>query len=215
VRTDEPSSIRIIDDRWTVVRHAVEAIAIVSAGIWAFYTFIYQERIKPAGEPAALTPSIEVRRLGRDPKREILSIDLHLKNTGKTELDIAANAYNVWGDTYAARQSTTLNATPQVRRYFHGLRQTSSTLIATFAELREAAGRRGYHIFIEPGAEDLLSYVVVVPRGVYDVIHAQVIMVPIKTGSPPLRVIISTKADGSSWLQPHEDDNQTDFALSP
>jgi hypothetical protein len=93
----EPRAIRIVDDRWTVVRHVVESLAIIAAGLWAFYIFVYQEKIKPASDPASLTTSIGVHRLGRDATRDALSIDVRLQNSGKTEIDIAADAFNVWG----------------------------------------------------------------------------------------------------------------------
>ena len=32
---EQPRTVRLIEDRWATVRHAVEAIAIVAAGIWA------------------------------------------------------------------------------------------------------------------------------------------------------------------------------------
>jgi hypothetical protein len=37
----EPRAIRLIEERWTVIRHAVEAIAIVLAGLWGLYVFVY------------------------------------------------------------------------------------------------------------------------------------------------------------------------------
>jgi len=35
-------------------RHLVEIAALTVAAIWGFYVFVYQERIKPASEPAEL-----------------------------------------------------------------------------------------------------------------------------------------------------------------
>ncbi|MBV9439216.1 MAG: hypothetical protein JOZ24_04410, partial [Candidatus Eremiobacteraeota bacterium] len=102
---DEPKTIRLVEDRWTVLRHVIEAAAIVTAGLWAFYTFVYQEKLRPAAEPAALTPTISIQRLGRDRKREILDVTIRLANTGRTDLDIAADAWNIWGYRYASSVS--------------------------------------------------------------------------------------------------------------
>ena len=96
-----PYEVRIVEDRWAAFRHIIEAVAIVCAGMWAFYTFIYQEKIKPASEPAALNVSISVHSLRHDPVRDILGLELVFRNTGKTEIDIAADGYNVWGENYA------------------------------------------------------------------------------------------------------------------
>ncbi len=49
--SDDAHKIRIIEDPWATFRHVIEAVAIVAAGLWAFYIFVYQEKIKPSGEP--------------------------------------------------------------------------------------------------------------------------------------------------------------------
>jgi hypothetical protein len=51
VAEQKPREIRLVEDPWATLRHVVEVLALVAAGAWAFYTFIYQEKIKPANEP--------------------------------------------------------------------------------------------------------------------------------------------------------------------
>jgi hypothetical protein len=218
----EPYEIRIIEDRWATFRHVVEAVAIVAAGSWAFYTFIYQEKIKPASEPAAISVSIAVNALEHDGKRDILGLAIELKNTGKTEVDIAADGYNVWGEKYGTRPVMTKRERPTRREFDGGLPIVSRHLIMAFAELRDGAagGRKGQHIIIEPGASETISNVFAVTHGAYDIIHAQVIAVPIKTtltDKVPVKVI--TSRAGAYYLDPgpnyEEDDNNSDFALPP
>ena len=103
---EAPRKIQIVEDPWATFRHIIEGVAIVAAGLWAFYTFIYQERIKPASEPAALSETISVQRLGRDEKREILGVTFTYRNAGKTEIDIAADAYDIVGIRYGDRAKT-------------------------------------------------------------------------------------------------------------
>ncbi len=100
---EQPQTIRLVEDRWTTIRHVVEALAIVAAGAWAFYTFFYQEKIKPAGEPPSLSLVPHVTRLGRDARRDFVDVSFDFRNTGKTELDIAADGWNVWGIRYGHR----------------------------------------------------------------------------------------------------------------
>jgi hypothetical protein len=73
---------------------------------------------------------------------------------------------------------------------------------------------------IEPGATETLSNVFAVPRGAYDLIHAQAIAVPVKTSvKAKIHVAIQYKRVGGHWLRPassagvDEDDNSTDFAI--
>ena len=219
----EPRTIRLAEDRWATIRHVVEAVAIIAAGIWAFYSFIYQERIKPANEPASLSERISMERLGRDAHREIVRVNIAFRNSGKTEIDVAADAWNVWGSRYGTRDRSSSKTTAYRRIVTNAVPRLSRRLVATFAELRSAAiGGPPTHMVLEPDTENLLSAVVVVPRGEYDVLSAQVVAVPIKTPvRNKLHVAIVTERDGSSFLVPQhedgigEDDLDTDIALIP
>ena len=93
---EEPKTIRLIEDRWTVIRHAVEAIAIVAAGIWAFYVFIYQERIKPALEPPSLELNLDFDRgtIVRGVRVANLVVTVH--NTGHSDVSFVATAFSAW-----------------------------------------------------------------------------------------------------------------------
>jgi hypothetical protein len=216
----EPYAVRLEEDRWATVRHIVEAIAIVCAGIWAFYTFVYQERIKPAGEPAALNLGVSFLTLSHSPKRDLVKLVIDLHNVGKTEFDLAADGYNVMGERFASRQVP--------RTDEHGPRYERRTdqpivsrhLVAAFVELRARAigGRKGIHIIVEPGATETMAYVIAIPPNAYDLLHAKAMAIPVKTDSTqpiPVKVTrsatsgysIGTNAPGVS-----EDDNEADFA---
>jgi len=222
----EPRAIRIVEDRWTTLRHVVEAIAIVIAGVWAFYTFIYQEHIKPASEPASLDVSVSIQRLGRDARRDILEATLHLRNSGKTQVDVAADALNVWGDRFADRQRSRQLNKGYGRRDDFDEPRISRRLLDSFAELRDAAvgGHAGNHVILEAGESYDFGDVIVLPRGAYELLHAEGIAVPVKTSiGRKVRVGISrTAADGGFSLDPDdpdpdivENDYETDFALIP
>jgi len=222
-RDPEPRAIRIVEDRWTTLRHLVEAVAIVAAGLWAFYTFIYQEDIKPANEPASLDVSVSVQRLGRDSRRDILEAKLHLRNSGKTEIDVAADALNVWGDRFADRQRSTKMDKGYMRRNDFAEPRISRRLLDSFAELRSAAvgGHPGNHIVLEPGVSFEFGDVIALPRGAYELIYAQAIAVPVKTSlGRKVRITISHEDYGGYWLDAddpdaEEDDADTNFALIP
>jgi hypothetical protein len=221
--TREPRTIRIAEDRWATVRHVVEAVAIVAAGVWAFYTFIYQERIKPAGEAAALVPTVSIERLGRDAQRDVLRINVRLHNTGHSVIDIAADAWNVWGQRYGTTSIAGGRESPQRRTYGYLVPRTSSRLIATFGELRDAArdGVAGNHIIIEPGADNVISDVIVVPRGAYDVLRAQAVAITVKVSlGRKIPVKMLRLRDGSTWFdspdaESWEDDSEVQYALIP
>jgi len=220
----EPArKIQIVEDQWAAFRHLIEAVAIIAAGLWAFYTFIYQERIKPASEPAALSETITVQRLGRDAKRDILGLTLTYHNAGKTEIDIAADAYDVVGVRYGDRAKAFVKRNSSSEEFGTAVPVVSTRLIAAFAELRDAAigGYRGHHIVLEPGDSSTDDEVVTVPRGAYDLIRAQLIAIPVKTSlGHRVHASIEHTRDGGVFLDSPdsdavEDDTQTSFALIP
>ena len=176
-----------------------------------------------AGEPAALDDTVTIARVGHDRTRDILEVSIHLHNSGKTEIEIAANGYNVWGDRYALSESKTVRYGPKQYAFNNNEQRISQQLISSFAELRDAAigGKRGRHSTIEPDGVVTIPYIIVIPRGTYDVIRAQVLAIPAKTPvRPRVSVQILRNPDGSISLNSltpgiFEDDNSVDFGLLP
>jgi hypothetical protein len=214
--------IRIIEDRWATFRHIIEAVAIIAAGVWAFYTFVYQEKIKPANEPASLNDSVVMQRLGRDNVRDIIALSAIFHNAGKTEIDIAADGYNVWGSRYGRTPAVASRHAKTQETYRAGYLIVSKHLVRTFFELRDAArgGEVGNHIILEPDDTVTLHDVIAVPRGAYDILTARVIAVPLKTpaATGKLPVSLVRQKDGSFLIDvpddAFEDDNDSSFALS-
>jgi hypothetical protein len=223
----ETRSIRLIEDRWATFRRMLEVVAIIAAGAWAFYTFFYQEKIKPAGEPASIGEILRITRLGRDAQRDIIDASFGFRNTGKTEIDIAADGWNVWGIRYGRRTRVQRDDTASTRMYHDTVPVVFQHLIASYADLRAASqGGRPASAILEPGAEFTLHDVIALPRGAYDVVKSEVIAVPVKTaefgGSTRKRaqIAIIRYKDGAIWLKEYskdvfETDNSTDFALIP
>ena len=216
----EPYEVRLVEDRWATLRHVVEAVAILAAGIWAFYTFVYQEKIKPANEPAAVNLSVTVSSLGHDSDRDYIRLAYVIRNTGKTEIDIAADAFNVWGERYGPQSVVRRQAQPALRRYDANIPIVSGRLIASRVELRALAvgGNTDMHMIIEPDASETVAKVFAIPRRSYDLIRAQVFVVPIKTAiSAQVPVAIVDEPAGGFALKPKEpifeDDDNTDFVL--
>jgi hypothetical protein len=218
----EPRDIRIIEDRWANLRHIIEAVAIVAAGAWAFYVFVYQEKIKPAGQPAALTTELVIRTLGHNARRDILGLRVHLHNSGQTEIDIAADGYDIWGERFAAAVSQRTHIRRDQAVGDRDLAVASRSFVHGFMELRDmaAGGHVGNHIILEPGDNEGFEDVVTVPHGRYDLFFGRVIAVPVKTSqTAKIPIDIVRRADGSYWLDTHgntdEDDNDAYYAIDP
>ncbi|MBC5799359.1 MAG: hypothetical protein GIW94_05215 [Candidatus Eremiobacteraeota bacterium] len=162
--------------------------------------------------------------MGRDSRREILSVSVAYHNTGKTEIDIAADALNVWGIRFGPRdiRRAGSNHGGRTRTYLDTMPEISHRLIASFSQLREAAqgGLEGVHNVVEPGATTTDTTVIALRRGAYDLVEAQIVAVPVKLHQSPVRVDVVAALRGGTFLRPDpnrafEDDGNTDFALTP
>lgn len=219
----KPRAIRLVEDPWATLRHVVEVVALLAAGVWAFYTFIYQEKIKPASEPAALDDTITVQRVGHDSKRDILEVALRFHNAGKTRIELAVDGFNVWGDRYATSVMHTTSNVAGEQEVGNDYPLISHRLIRSFVELRAAAigGPPYKHTTLEPDGVVTIPFTIVIPRGAYDAINAQVTAIPVKTPVHPLvNVQIVHNSDGSVSLRSLTpgtagDDNSVDFGLLP
>lgn len=80
------------------VRHAAEVVAIIAAGVWAAYVFVYEERLKPLAEPPRLTitPSWTVKNEGA---YDLVSFSMQFRNQGARVIDVAAEEVSAYGMT--------------------------------------------------------------------------------------------------------------------
>jgi hypothetical protein len=203
---DEPKSIRLIEDRWTVIRHAVEAIAIVAAGIWAFYVFIYQERIKPALEPPSLEVNINFDRgtIVRGVRVAELNVIMH--NTGRSDLELVGTIFTAYGERFEpkAKPSPPASPGPNEQQDDRSVPTTAAELIWTFGQLRAPAeGARPTRRFIlRSEQQETFTLPVSVIEGRYDLLSADVQIAYTKADSRTryLPVKLAKAKDGSLVL---------------
>ena len=218
----EPYDVRIIEDRWATFRHIIEAIAIVAAGVWAFYTFVYQEKIKPAGQPAALAISVKLYELRHTAQQDIIGIDIGFHNSGQTEIDIAADGFSIWGERFTKKVVERRLTDAYDANFDRDLDVASKTVLRSSMELRDmaAGGRTGTHIILEPADNETIVHTIAIPHGAYDLLYARVIAVPLKTSETvKVPVAVKRQPDGSYWLafppksDGVEDDNVAFFSV--
>ncbi|HTA39829.1 MAG TPA: hypothetical protein VK760_12170, partial [Candidatus Acidoferrales bacterium] len=143
--------IRVVEDRWATIRHAVEAIAIVAAGLWAAYVFIYQERIKPALEAPSLEETVTF-----DPGKTVNGVriaQLHIdfSNTGHVDTDVYAETESVFGDRFdASARAVEPNADPGRLEINRTVPTTKRELVYSLATLHDAAIGGTGHVILGP-----------------------------------------------------------------
>lgn len=80
------------------IRTAVEIVAIVAAGLWALYTFVYEQRIKPLSEAPSFSIPTMIDQGSTLNGVAFLTIHKWLQNTGNVPIDIAAETLSVYGE---------------------------------------------------------------------------------------------------------------------
>ncbi len=86
-----------------IARDVVEVIAIVAAGIWAFYVFAYENRIKPSMADPDVNVTASIQRLGE--RNGLIAVGLHLRlqNIGTVTARFLGVAVNVYGQRIVAK----------------------------------------------------------------------------------------------------------------
>lgn len=153
-------------------RHFVEIIALVMAAAWGFYIFVYQERIKPAGEAPVLDVQPIVRHEALRGGKEVISAGLVMKNIGPTDLKFAGLVINLYGLRFGSNPSRFLRTEGRTSLSYNGLVPLSRTLVMSAAERDEPfGGPTVSNNFFAPGRQKRMTYAVVVRSSDYDAVQ--------------------------------------------
>ena len=81
-------------------RHAIEIAAFIVAGLWAFYVFVYEQRLKPLAEPPAVQSDLHVERQPLRHDNLLLTVVDDVKNIGSPSVQMDAAIINIYGIRY-------------------------------------------------------------------------------------------------------------------
>ncbi|HEY3675347.1 MAG TPA: hypothetical protein VGK84_05100, partial [Candidatus Tumulicola sp.] len=79
------------------VREIVEVVAILLAGIWALYVFVFENEIRPAFEPPTPSFTVEMRHVGNDRNLAVIRVDVALRNPGMADVRFLGFSLTVLG----------------------------------------------------------------------------------------------------------------------
>ena len=102
------------------VRDIVEIVAIVAAGIWAFYVFAYENRIKPAMATPDVNVKASMTRLGEHSGLIAVDLRLQLQNVSTVKAHFLGLAVNVYGQRIVESSSPQLERPTNSRYNFRG-----------------------------------------------------------------------------------------------
>ncbi len=82
---------------WETLNTAVQTLAIVGAGAWAVYTFIYEAKIAPGLAPPSVTVTSVLERVGQREDMVAIRSTVTRTNVGQAEVRVLGLTYNVVG----------------------------------------------------------------------------------------------------------------------
>ena len=205
------------------IRIAVEVVAIIAAGLWALYTFVYEQRIKPLSEAPAFSLPTIVDQGATVNGVAFLTIHKRLQNTGNIAVDIAAEALTVYGEVVVnkARRYKRIETATSVT-VKADVPRLPAALLFSFAKLRAGAvsGNQKTDFFVPAHSAAEESFLVAVPVKAYPVIKIErrdyVRKAPVR---PKIDIrIVKTPLGGydlQSNLLEGEYDSEQEYAIRP
>ncbi|MEA1834234.1 hypothetical protein U8607_19255 [Methylobacterium durans] len=202
--------------RFTVERAAslTQTLAIVAAGAWAVYTFVYEARIKPGLEPPAVSVKTDLVRAGERGDRIAIRSTLTRTNVGRTGVRILGLTYNVVG--ISARFGADPARADAFAGSLHGAASVGAARDYALTEPGAVILRQGT-LFegategpaepsdLNPGeavSRDLILYA---DRTQFDFLRVEVSLAYAKADEPPVRLRFRAGEGGRLSLSPQAD----------
>lgn len=164
----EPASHRGI----ATVRDVVEILAILAAGIWAFYIFAYENRIKPSFASPDLDVTASMHKISE--RNGLIAVGLHVDfhNIGTVKADILAVAINVYGQRVLEVAPRTGRAGHPLKYVFAGYYQTGGFVpVYSNAYVTKHGDSTTTEVTdLDPGTTVKNYWTFYVPRGRFDLL---------------------------------------------
>ena len=205
------------------VRTAVEIVAILAAGLWALYTFVYEQRIKPLSEAPEFSVPTSVDQGPTENGVVFLTVHKRLENTGNVPIDIAAEALSVYGEKIVSRPAAVRRLeSPVLAQVNADVPRKPVALLFSFAKLRGGAvgGNPKTNFFLPPHSSNEEVFLVAVPAHVYPVVLVDrkdyIWKAPI-TPKIPVRIVRSRLGayDLQSSILEGEYDTEDEYPIRP
>jgi hypothetical protein len=182
-------------------RHLVEIVALVTAAIWAFYVFIYQERIKPASAPPEVQPAISVEHTPLAGGKEFIKVSAVVKNPGEAPFSLAGMIVNVYGMRYGPSAGEhTEHPMNDITEYSRTLVPSQPALLYSFLDTWRGFGAQKTFGGLSRNEEFTESFVLVTTQHAFDAAKVVWVICWSRPGAGPWPVTAEREADGSYWF---------------
>jgi hypothetical protein len=163
------------DARARVLRDVLQAFALMVAAAWGLYTFVYKEVIVPRNRPAALVVTPVLEAIGRRGDTVLAKATFQMENTSDSKVYVPAIWYMVRG---LKLEGVEQEDSTYLRQLGENAQQPYPT--ARFSRFTGydllAAGKVNTEVetWFEPGAEQRVEQILLIPADRYDAAQLQV-----------------------------------------
>lgn len=182
----------------TILRDVAEVLAIIAAGIWAFYVFAYENRIKPSLANPDIDVSASIQKLGE--RNGLIAVGLHLQlhNIGTVKAHFTGIAINVFGQRVVAGASRVPAQRPlhyEFGAFYHTGPRVPVFSWAYVTHLGDASTKQDTEL--DPGTTIDNYRAFYVPRGRFDLLTVGIDAPYTKYDSPtvPTHLVVSPQGD--------------------
>jgi len=181
------------------VNHLVQILAIVGAGIWGIYTFIYQAKIVPRLAPPTLTVTSTLEKAGQHGDLIAVRSTVTRSNVGQTAIRVLGLTYDVYGIKARFEKAPNRNpafdqpigAASSVRAARYYAEPPAGELILYHGKLFQGAtGLPGEPSVLNPDESVSRDMVFYANRSSFDSIRFQVRLWYSKESDPPIPLVL-------------------------
>jgi len=181
-----------------MLRDTVEVAAIVLAGAWALYVFVYQNGIKPGLAPPTLSFSVAMRHVGDDGNLAVIRVDETIRNDGTVRAHFLGHSLTVCGSRVMALKSpapATANSYSNVLFAYYAYSKEQPVFRKAFVtQLGDPS--TGVDLFVEPGETTQYNVEFYVPRGRFDRLTTFIASVFTKDDAKPIPTTMTIGSSG-------------------
>jgi hypothetical protein len=189
-------------------RDIIEIGAIVTAGIWALYVFVYENRIKPAHEPVNLEFKATMSQLSQRDGLIAIRLDTVSRNLGTTRVQFLGFGYYVEGVCVIPSSAPTYPANLPTRSVMFGAYRYSAPIVVWRTAYVTHVGnlKESADLFLDPGNEDERDFLFYVKAGRFDQLVASVDAVYTKSTALSIPTAMSISRTGIPSFSPQGND---------
>ncbi len=178
------------------VRDLIEVVAIVLAGAWALYVFVYQNVILPGLADPTPTFLVTMRHVGNDGPFAVVRLEETVRNIGTVRVHFAGHSLTVLGMNVLPANA---HATPPppgepLSTYTRFTKPGVVYRDAFVTQLGDRAQRQD--LFLEPGQQFTISHEFYVPKNKYERLVAWLIATYTKYDSATIPTKLTIRPSG-------------------